>query len=198
MEIIKPFKIIKQIQPVFLLFIIISIIIGQIGIIGSITLGATETNLSLKELLIYNLEAGNLYTFSIALLATSFSQYFVDFLIEEEVFFKKFKILLAVISIAIIIFMTLFYAVHQLHSLESSLLKTTTTKAPTYPESLLLDKTQIIFYIISTFLSTYMFCVNFLNLDPESYIDIDDQNLLKLKKSTKSVGTDSQGTRVWK
>lgn len=54
MDIIKPFKIIKQIKPVFLLFIIMSIIIGQIGIIGSITLGATETSLSMRELLIIN------------------------------------------------------------------------------------------------------------------------------------------------
>ena len=90
MEIIKPFKIIKQIKPVFLLFIIMSIIIGQIGIIGSITLGATETILSMRELLIINLDAGNLYTFSIALIATSFNQYFIDFLIEEEVLFKKY------------------------------------------------------------------------------------------------------------
>lgn len=192
MEIIKPFKIIKQIKPVFLLFIIMSIIIGQIGIIGSITLGATETILSMRELLIINLDAGNLYTFSIALIATSFNQYFIDFLIEEEVLFKKYKIILAVISIALIIFMTLFYSVHQLHSLENSLIKTDTA----IQKSLSLDWPQIVFYIICIILSTYMFCVNFLKLDPESYIEIDDQNLLKLKKSTKKVGTDSQGTRV--
>jgi hypothetical protein len=192
MEIIKPFKIIKQIKPVFLLFIIMSIIIGQIGIIGSITLGATETILSMRELLIINLDAGNLYTFSIALIATSFNQYFIDFLIEEEVLFKKYKIILAVISIALIIFMTLFYSVHQLHSLENSLNKTDTA----FQKSLSLDWPQIVFYIICIILSTYMFCVNFLKLDPESYIEIDDQNLLKLKKSTKKVGTDSQGTRV--
>lgn len=192
MEIIKPFKIIKQIKPVFLLFIIMSIIIGQIGIIGSITLGATETILSMRELLIINLDAGNLYTFSIALIATSFNQYFIDFLIEEEVLFKKYKIILAVISIALIIFMTLFYSVHQLHSLENSLIKTDTT----IQKSLSLDWPQIVFYIICIILSTYMFCVNFLKLDPESYIEIDDQNLLKLKKSTTKVGTDSQGTRV--
>jgi hypothetical protein len=192
MEIIKPFKIIKQIKPVFLLFIIMSIIIGQIGIIGSITLGATETSLSMRELLIINLDAGNLYTFSIALIATSFNQYFIDFLIEEEVLFKKYKIILAVISIALIIFMTLFYSVHQLHSLEKSLIKTEST----IPKSLLLDWAQIVFYILCIILSIYMFCVNFLKLDPESYIEIDDQNLLKLKKSTKKVGTDSQGTKV--
>ena len=192
MEIIKPFKIIKQIKPVFLLFIIMSIIIGQIGIIGSITLGATETILSMRELLIINLDAGNLYTFSIALIATSFNQYFIDFLIEEEVLFKKYKIILAVISIALIIFMTLFYSVHQLHSLENSLNKTDTA----FQKSLSLDWPQILFYIICIILSTYMFCVNFLKLDPESYIEIDDQNLLKLKISTKKVGTDSQGTRV--
>lgn len=192
MDIIKPFKIIKQIKPVFLLFIIMSIIIGQIGIIGSITLGATETSLSMRELLIINLDAGNLYTFSIALIATSFNQYFIDFLIEEEVLFKKYKIILAVISIALIIFMTLFYSVHQLHSLEKSLIKTEST----IPKSLLLDWPQIVFYIICIILSTYMFCVNFLKLDPESYIEIDDQNLLKLKKSTKKVGTDSQGAKL--
>lgn len=192
MEIIKPFKIIKQIKPVFLLFIIMSIIIGQIGIIGSITLGATETILSMRELLIINLDAGNLYTFSIALIATSFNQYFIDFLIEEEVLFKKYKIILAVFSIALIIFMTLFYSVHQLHSLENSLNKTDTA----FQKSLSLDWPQIVFYIICIILSTYMFCVNFLKLDPESYIEIDDQNLLKLKISTKKVGTDSQGTRV--
>lgn len=192
MEIIKPFKIIKQIKPVFLLFIIMSIIIGQIGIIGSIILGATETILSMRELLIINLDAGNLYTFSIALIATSFNQYFIDFLIEEEVLFKKYKIILAVFSIALIIFMTLFYSVHQLHSLENSLNKTDTA----FQKSLSLDWPQIVFYIICIILSTYMFCVNFLKLDPESYIEIDDQNLLKLKISTKKVGTDSQGTRV--
>ncbi len=192
MEIIKPFKIIKQIKPVFLLFIIMSIIIGQIGIIGSITLGATETSLSMRELLIINLDAGNLYTFSIALIATSFNQYFIDFLIEEEVLFKKYKIILAVISIALIIFMTLFYSVHQLHSLENSLIKAESA----IPTSLRLDCLQIVFYIICIILSTYMFCVNFLKLDPESYIEIDDQNLLKLKKSTTKVETDSQGAKV--
>ena len=192
MEIIKPFKIIKQIKPVFLLFIIISLIIGQIGIIGSITLGGTETSLSMRELLIFNLDAGNLYTFSIALIATSFNQYFIDFLIEEEVLFKKYKIILAVVSIALIIFMTLFYSVHQLHSLENSLIKAENT----IPKSLILDWTQIIFYFICLILSIYMFCVNFLKLDPESYIEIDDQNLLKLKKSTNKVGTDSQGAKV--
>ena len=88
--------------------------------------------------------------------------------------------------------MTLFYSVHQLHSLENSLIKTDTT----IQKSLSLDWPQIVFYIICIILSTYMFCVNFLKLDPESYIEIDDQNLLKLKKSTTKVGTDSQGTRV--
>ena len=193
MAILKPFKIIGQIFPVFIIFLISNFIIGQIGILASIGLGASETSLSFKQLFIINLNAGNFYTFSIALIATSINQYFLDFLVEEEILYMKYKILLTVISVAIIIFMSLFYSVHQLHSLENSLPKITTVKPPI----LVVDNMQFIFYLVSILISTYMFCVNFLKLDPESYIELDDKNILKLKKSAKKISKDSQGTIIW-
>lgn len=192
MAVLKPFKIIGQIFPVFLLFIISNIIIGQIGILASLALGATETALSLKELFSINLQAGNMYTFSIALIATSFNQYFIDFLVEEDVLFKKYKIILSVLSFTIIIFMTLFFSVHQLHSLENKHAKLIEEGQ----KIIKIDYLQITFYIISIVLSAYMFCVNFLKLDPDSYIEFDDQNILKLKKSAKAASKDSQGAKV--
>lgn len=192
MGIIKPFKIIRQIFPVFIIFLISNFIIGQIGILASIGLGASETSMSMRELFVINLNAGNLYTFSIALVATSINQYFIDFLIEDEVLFKKYKILLTAISVVIIVFMAIFYSAHQLHSLEESIKTTNETK----PTKIVIDYLQLIFYLTSILISTYMFCVNFLMLDPESYIELDDQNILKLKKSSKTVTKDSQGTNI--
>jgi magnesium-transporting ATPase (P-type) len=192
MGIIKPFKIIGQIFPVFIIFLISNFVIGQIGILASIGLGASETSMTMKELFVINLNAGNLYTFSIALIATSINQYFIDFLIEDEVLFKKYKILLTAISVVIIVFMAIFYSAHQLHSLEENIKSTIEIK----PTKLVIDKLQLIFYVTSIVISTYMFCVNFLKLDPDSYIELDDQNILKLKKSSKTVKKDSQGTSV--
>lgn len=192
MAIFKPFRMIRQIYPVFLLFLISNLIIGQIGILASIVLGANETALSIKELFSINLVAGNLYTFSIALIATSFNQYFIDFLVEEDVLFKKYKIILSVLSFAIIIFMTLFFSVHQLHTLENNI----SGQNDEIKKFLKFDYLQLIFYITAIILSTYMFCVNFLKLDPDSYIEFDDQNILKLKKSVNEANKDSQGVSV--
>lgn len=88
--------------------------------------------------------------------------------------------------------MTLFYSVHQLHSLENNL--PNIDKSKTSPATI--DYTQIVFYLISIIISTYMFCVNFLKFSLDSYIEFDDQNILKLKKSAKSAAKDSQGAKV--
>jgi hypothetical protein len=186
--------------------------------LASIALGAKETSLTFMQLLDNNLNAGNLYTFSIAIIAASFTQYFVDFLVEEEVLFKKYKVLLGVISFFIIIFMTIFYSAHQLHSLEdlntnnvnfietnitldsnqlsNPIISNTLKDENKIEESHSIDILQIVFYLISILISTYMFCVNFLKLDPDSYIEFDDQNILRLKKKSSKGTTDSQGTKV--
>lgn len=58
----------------------------------------------------------------------------------------------------------------------------------------LFDLTQIIFYLLSLIMSLYMFCLAYLDLEYETFQDLDDRRRVELKK--KAEGLDDDGTGV--
>src|SRR5258708_36034965 len=93
----KPFQIIPSIKPVFFIYLVTGITVGQIGILFSLCKNITGIN----EALTNNLMSGNLYTFSIALLASSITPLLIEFMTDDDVKFKVYK----VISIVLIVFL---------------------------------------------------------------------------------------------
>lgn len=183
-KVFKPFRIIPEIKPVFFIYVVTGITVGQIGILFSLVKDIHAFN----EALFNNLSSGNFYTYSIALLASSLAPLLIEYIAEDDVKFKVYK----VISMVLIIFflmlpMTFFFSSLSLTPIEVSQMDVTRRSV---------DLVQILFYIFSIILSIYVFCVSYLKYDPESYTDLDDSNVLKLKLSASKTSTDSKGNKV--
>lgn len=180
---LKPFKIIPVIKPVFFIYLVTGIVVGQIGILFTLV---KDYRLFVNSL-VTNLSSGNFYTFSIALLASSIAPLFIEYISEEEIKFKIYKI----ISLVCVIFFLMLPMTYFFSSLNT--IKDSFTGNPIVEQ---LDIAQLTFYSFSIILSIYIFCITYLKYDPESYSELDDSNVMKLKLSVKNTNSDSKGNKI--
>lgn len=187
-QIFKPFKIIPKITPIFVIYLTTNIMAGQLGIIISFLIYSLRYQLSINQILAINMSSSSLYTFSIALLASSMAPVFIEYLFPAEVKFKVYKIT----SIVIMIFFLMlpitilssfnFYDLAKIEQVSNAGTK--------------IDYIQLIFYLLSIILSIYLFCVNYLIYDFDSYSDLDDSNVFKLKDLVSKTEKDSRGNKL--
>lgn len=187
-QFLKPLKIIPQIKPYFLIFIATNILAGQLGIIISFFIYSLKYNLSIIQILAINLGSSNLYTFSIAILASSIAPFFIEYLSQDNVKFKAYKIMSVVIMIFLLMIPMTFLS--SINSYGFMKLEQSSNF------EINIDYWQLIFYIASIILCIYVFCVNYLIYDFESYSDLDDSNVNMLKKIVSKAKKDSRGNKL--
>lgn len=158
---------------------------GQLGILVSLCVCAYHKNVRFVDLLNSNLSAGNFYTFSISLIAAAIVPFLIEYLEKKgDVKFKHFKIVTSVIIVVILMIpMIGFYTV---------VVSDTTVSPSTVPNSQI-DWLQLIFYLFTMGGCVYAFCVSNLDRDYESYAELDNAEVIRLKKSVpKTGGEDSR------
>ncbi len=171
---LKPFEIIPQIWSLFGIYLLIGVVVAQSGILFSLLLCVKHSEANFTDLLISNLTAGNFYTFSISLIASAIVPFLIEYLSASDIKFKHFKILTSLVMVVALLFpMTFFYSDIVSH----------TVPQPCCGVVNKIDWLQLTFYIASIFFCTYAFCITYLHLDYDSYAELDNANLIRLKKS---------------
>lgn len=185
-RLLKPFNIIYQIKPKFLIFLVINIFIGQLGIIMTFFV-YSYAQIPMTQFFVTNLISNNFYIFSIALLASSIAPFITDIIYQEKVDFKVFKAMITLVAAVVLVLMII------LSSLNSyDLIKT--KQMSDYNTNLVF--LQLIFYAVSIFLSIYFLCVSNLSIDPKAYSDFEDSKLLEIKNTAIEVKNDNRGNKL--
>lgn len=146
-------------------------IFGQLGII------ATLIN-EPKNSFIENINSGNFYTFSIALLASSILTLAIQLMNDSQSVFKTFKIGSIIMAFLIIVIMVIKFVLLDTISFGEGVF-------------------QIILYIFSLILSVYFLCVEYIVNDYENYKDLDDAAINSLfHKTREDPDTDGRGINL--
>lgn len=119
-----------------------------------------------QESLYMDSHSGSFYTFSIVLTASVLSPLFIKF-IENGVHFKKLKVLTIVLSIFTLFFGGIFYSFSTIDNRDYSSLANTQFS---------IDRWQLAFFIIAIVIALYSYGLSRMDLDAESYPDLDDYN----------------------
>lgn len=107
---LKPFRIYRKRKLTFLMWIAFSLFGGAFGIIVSILRHWIFTELGFFESIKVEFLNGALYTYSIALVASVLGAVFINFVDNERLKYRVYKVPLIVISIYILLFGGVMYA----------------------------------------------------------------------------------------
>jgi hypothetical protein len=172
----KPFTIIPKIKHEFIIFLVLTILIGHIGII--VALFARESTIPFKTFLSDQMDNGVFFNMAIAFLVGGIFPILIDFIINTENHFRGLKMSSVAIAIMFIIYCVAFLA-----SPVSSIIK----------QSMLL---QFILYLVSLVLTIYLFLLTYLNQFREAYNMLDDRQRDDLANKPLSSVTDSRGIKA--
>jgi MFS family permease len=190
---LKPVKIIPQIWSLFGIYILIGIGVGQLGILYSFLTCVTHKDVKFINILNNNLSAGNFYTFSISLIASAVVPFLIEYLGSETIRFKHYKVITSILMFVVLILpMSFFFS-----DIVNSMSTIQPEDACSIATPKVSDKLQIFFYVATIAMCTYAFCVSYLHLDYESYAEIDNAKLAKLKSHVPQSGAhDSRKNKV--
>ncbi len=175
---LKPFMIIKDIPCVFWSWFIFCIIFGQFGILTSIALSWKSDTIGTEFGL--NLANGNFYTFAIALLGASFFPFFLRIALREEIDFVDIRLGSHLLAFVIFITMVIFFVANPsgtIHNFRA-------------------DLVQLLLYISGILLSVYLFCLDYLHIDPETYKELNDSRLKSMLDRSRTQGSDGRGNKL--
>lgn len=187
---LKPFKIIAKVKPIFLIWFLVIIFFSHLGIILSFIIYKKE--LIFQELLIKNLQQGNLYNISIALCASYLAIIIVDIISckmqKKENHFLIYKMGGLVLLFIIIVLMAMLYTTTLFENQIYTDLSTNVTNE--------IDLTQILFYLASIISIIYLFCLTHLEYDLGNYLELQDDNLKCMMEGAKSASDDGRGNKL--
>jgi uncharacterized membrane protein YhaH (DUF805 family) len=154
-----------------LVWLVLIPIFGQLGIIATIIKNPIDS-------FIENITAGNFYTFSIALLASSILTLAIQLMNDSDSTFKTFKVGSIVFAFLIIVIMVIKFVLLDSFSIKEVII-------------------QIILYCISLIMSVYFLCVEYIQKDYSNYKDLDDAAINSLFHKTKNTpDSDGRGIEV--
>ena len=182
-RLVKPFKIIPQVQAPFWTFVLVTIALGQAGFLLPLlcNIGSTAT---FRSLLCERLVAGSFYTFSISLIASRVTPFVIEYFEKKEPQFRIFKGVASLFAVILLLVPMI--------ALFARLIAPPSSSSATVP----LDRTQLLFYVLSMFACLYLFCLSCLHHDYESYSDLDQQGVVRLKREGAAKTQDSQGNTL--
>ncbi|EFH7304857.1 hypothetical protein AAHE65_002777 [Escherichia coli] len=185
-----PFDAIRKNKREFFIWIVFTVICGQMGIIANIIIRYYSHSIPLNQSIYIEGSSGSFYTFSIALIASALGPMFVTFF-SSKLEFKTIKIISIILLIILLQLSGIIYAATQ-------------SKDLILPNSndLTFGLTQPIIYIISIVLVGYTFGVLKLNatahtdIDDESYIEKEDATVIDQTMATNEVTDDGKGVMI--
>ncbi|EEZ5288599.1 hypothetical protein DDL85_000309 [Escherichia coli] len=185
-----PFDAIRKNKREFFIWIVFTVVCGQMGIIANIIIRYYSHSIPLNQSIYIEGSSGSFYTFSIALIASALGPMFVTFF-SSKLEFKTIKIISIILLIILLQLSGIIYAATQ-------------SKDLILPNSndLTFGLTQPIIYIISIVLVGYTFGVLKLNatahtdIDDESYIEKEDATVIDQTMATNEVTDDGKGVMI--
>lgn len=185
-----PFDAIRKNKREFFIWIVFTVICGQMGIIANIIIRYYSHSIPLDQSIYIEGSSGSFYTFSIALIASALGPMFVTFF-SSKLEFKTIKIISIILLIILLQLSGIIYAATQ-------------SKDLVLPNSndLTFGLTQPIIYVISIVLVGYTFGVLKLNatahtdIDDVSYIDKEDATVIDQTMATNEVTDDGKGVTI--
>lgn len=171
-KLFKPLSVISKITPIFVLWLIFTIVIGLIGVIMTITLSsncATWMNI---------MKSGSFYSIGIAMCSSFVSVFLINIIKKKRTaVFLSFKVVCIGFGVVLMIFMAGYY---------SSLMTGNSHS----------NNIQYTMYLLSLILCTYSFCIENLEEHYEDYKDLDDSAVENIKMKAKSITADSEGIKL--
>ncbi|EIZ5729145.1 hypothetical protein MPS47_004417, partial [Salmonella enterica] len=185
-----PFDAIRKNKREFFIWIVFTVVCGQMGIIANIIIRYYSHSIPLDQSIYIEGSSGSFYTFSIALIASALGPMFVTFF-SSKLEFKTIKIISIILLIILLQLSGIIYAATQ-------------SKDLILPNSndLTFGLTQPIIYVISIVLVGYTFGVLKLNatahtdIDDESYIEKEDATVIDQTMATNEVTDDGKGVMI--
>lgn len=164
-NLIEPLDIINIEKSFFYVWFIFTVLAGQIGIITNIILRSSFHNISIEESIYMDSIAGNFYTYSIALFASTLGLLFVNIIERNPTKFKSFKVFLLIITIFSLFFSGIYYSTVAINTNNDTSIKVT---------YFVVDWPQTLFLILSIIFAVYTFCITRLDLNYEKFKHLDD------------------------
>lgn len=191
---IKPFKVICNNPPTFLIWFLFTILAGQLGIIFNIIIRYINGGYSFYQTIYLDSINGSFYTYSIALLAAALGPLFIDLISNLSSKFKIIKVFTIIILMLTLIFASIFYTSTQSKNNIGNIEGLT----------LVTDGWQLLFLLLSVIISIYAYSVLRLDLNSRYFDDIkdknyaerDDREVVKLSNKSNLVTDDLKGNKL--
>jgi hypothetical protein len=191
---LEPLSVIKLERTYFVIWLVFTVLAGQIGIITNIILRGNFKNFTLVESLLHDSINGSFYTYSIALFASTLGLLFVNIIEKNPTNFKTFKVYLLIITIFSLFFAGVYYSVSTLKTIGE--IKSQIT-------NICIDWPQLIFLILSIIFAIYTFSITRLDLNcdkykhlDDNYAEKDDKDVEKLDDKVSEIKTDKKGNKL--
>lgn len=165
-QIIRPFGIIKLHGMAFFLWMSFTMIGGLIGIIVSIFRNTIFGGLRFVEALYIESYNGSLYTYSIAMIAAILSSVFIAFAENNKLRFRRYQIVTITISIFLLFFGGVFYAL----SIDAPIIEEIQKTEKCHQ----VNWKQLLIVAITFIVAIYSFCVSRLDDHASQFKDIMD------------------------
>jgi hypothetical protein len=183
-RLVKPLAVIPDAQAAFWIFLSITIVVGQAGILFALLTSLTNPQITFKGILSENLTSGNFYTFSISLIASSITPFLIEYLDKKQIHFRSIKIIGSLIAVVFLLLpMTGLFA-RLIGPSQATM------------SGIQVDWLQLIFYALSVLACIYLYCVWLLEYDYQSYVELDRQDVVKLHARSESRIQDSHGNAL--
>lgn len=194
---IKPFRPLKTAYknlPIFLIWFLFTLLLGQLGIICNIIIRYINGSYSFYQTIYLDSINGSFYTYSIALIAAALGPLFIDLISNLNSEFKIIKVFTIIISMLTLVFASVFYT--------STQSKNTILDI----EGLVLgiDGWQLGFLVFSVFISIYAYSVlrldlnsrDFDDMKDKNYAENDDKEVVKLSNKSSLITDDLKGNKL--
>jgi len=189
----EPWKVVKEKKSEFIIWVLFTIITGQIGILFNIVVRSYSNSIPIDHSILIDSINGNFYTFAIALSASILGPLFINFINSEKLRFRTLKIFTIIATFFFLIFAGVIYAaVQSNYSLNMNITGTS------------IDKTQMIIYFLAMIIVSYGYCIlrlegsglNFSIIDDPLFNEIDDEKVEETVEQGNQATEDSKGNRI--
>ncbi|SDI76338.1 hypothetical protein SAMN05421846_11332 [Chryseobacterium taeanense] len=188
-----PFKVIKEDKSDFLIWLIFTIITGQLGIFANFIVRHYTNNTSLKNSIYIESTNGSFYTFSIALIASLLGPIFINFIKSDKIQFRTLKTFTIIIAIFYLFIAGIVYT-----SIQSK------NKTVILSKNIESDFSQLIIYIFAIIFASYGYCIlklesstlNFSNINDPLFSEQNNENVESLLNSEQSLNQDPNGIEL--
>lgn len=166
----RPLKVIRLHMISFFLWTSFTLFGGLIGIVISVIRYALFGNLSVPQAIYIESMNGSFYTYSIAIVAAVLSSVFIIFAEKDTLNFRRYQIPFITISIFLMFFGGVFYALAK---------QTSSMSVNVIPDNSLItiEWKQFSIFVLSVLFSIYSFCVCRLDDHSPDFSDVSDDRV---------------------